>query len=176
VLFVYTFFYIVTTLFISTRTMATLVENAIGVLIAIIVVGLVAIPIVQDALVTETETVENESFTSSGTLPESFTVSNVGTGVVEDSETITFKNTTGDGSTVELAESDYTFDYETGEFTVESVTGATPEDGDEYLVDYTYKPTGYIESAVSRTVVNHITTILAVALLITGFSVVMRGG
>lgn len=156
--------------------MATLVENAIGVLIAIIVVGLVAIPMVQDALVTETENVENESFTSSGTLPESFTVSNVEDGVVEDSETITFENTTGDGSTVELAEDDYTFDYETGEFEVENVEGADPEDGDEYLVDYSYKPTGYIESAVSRTVVKHITTILAVALLMAGFSVIRRGG
>lgn len=156
--------------------MATLVENAIGVLIAIIVVGLVAIPMVQDALVTETENVENESFTSSGTLPESFTVSNVEDGVVEDSETITFENNTGDGSTVELAEDDYTFDYEKGEFEVENVEGADPEDGGEYLVDYSYKPTGYIESAVSRTVVKHITTILAVALLMAGFSVIRRGG
>lgn len=156
--------------------MATLVENAIGVLIAIIVVGLVAIPMVQEALVTETENVENESFTSSGTLPESFTVSNVEDGVVEDSETITFENSTGDGSTVELAEDDYTFDYEKGEFEVENVEGADPEDGDEYLVDYSYKPTGYIESAVSRTVVKHITTILAVALLMAGFSVIRRGG
>lgn len=151
-----------------------LTDNAITFLVAALVIGVVAIPVVQDSLVTDTETVTDDTFTSSGTLPETFTLSNVEDGIEEDSETVTFVNTTGDSSTVELAESDYTLDYTTGELTIDSVTGATPESGDEYTVDYEYKPTGYIDMAASRIMVNNITTFLALGLFMYVFMMIRR--
>ena len=151
-----------------------LTDNAITFLVAAIVIGVVAIPVVQDSLVTDTETVTEDTFTSSGTLPETFTLSNVEDGVVEDSETVTFVDTTGDGTETQLEDSDYTLDYDTGELTIESVTDATPEDGDEYTVDYEYKPTGYIDIAASRIMVNHITTFLALGLFMYVFMMIRR--
>lgn len=149
-------------------------DRAIQYVVAVIVIGLVAIPVVQNSLVTNTEDVVNDTFTSSGNLPESFTLSNIEEGIVTDSETVTFVNSTGDSSETTLEDSDYTINYDTGNLTIESVTGATPESGDEYLVDYSFKPTGYIESAASRLMVKNITLFMALGLFIAVFTMVLN--
>jgi len=146
-------------------------EMALGVLVASVVVIGVVIPVTNSVIVTDTETQE-DTFTSSGSLPEVFTLSQVQDGVVENSETVTFVNTTGDSSEIELTESDYTIDYDTGELNISNVEGATPESGDEFVTSYSYKPQGYIDSTITRTVVENVTLVISIGVLVFVFSMV----
>lgn len=151
----------------------SLVQDAIGVMIAMVVIAAVAIPVATEALVTDTEAVTNETYSPS-TLPELITVNNVEYGVVEDSETITWVNGTDTTDTAVLTEgTDYdVVSYNDGEFNITSYADYNEADGDYFSFDYDYKPTGYIESALTRTVVDYIPLALGLAVFIAAISLV----
>lgn len=155
--------------------MANMVDNAIGLLIAAVVIVGVAIPVIGSTLVTDTEPV-TEMFSSDGTLPQELQLSSVEEGVVEGSETVTYYDST-EGTNTTLPETDYSIDYDQGNLTVESIEGATSgvDTGDEYYVDYEFKPRGYLDSPILRTIASNIQVILAIALFLAVFSMVGSG-
>lgn len=97
----------------------------------------------------EHKQVTNETIASTGTVPETFTVSKVFQGLDEDSETIqVYDNATGNVYTLDKGSDYEVVSYENGEF---NITNDDPDDdstaeidstGDEYRVDYTYNEEG----------------------------------
>lgn len=140
-------------------------------MVALVVIAAVAIPVATDALVTDTLGVTNETVSSSGALPETVTAGTVESGLVENSATI-YVNDSG-GGTTELAETtNYeVLSYEDGTFNVTTATDINSTD-DSYLLSYNYKPTGYIESALTRTIVDYIPLALGLAVFIAAISLV----
>lgn len=156
---------------------SNLVQSSIGLVVAVVVIGAVAIPVVSNTMVTDTNTVTNETVASSGAVPDVFTVSTVEDGLLADSETLWLKDSF-DSTTYLVPESDYTVDYETGEF---NVTDADVDDDgndeindttDEYNVTYDYKPPGYLDGSMTRTVVDFLPLILALGLFVAAIGMV----
>ncbi|MDY6774388.1 MAG: hypothetical protein SVS85_04260, partial [Candidatus Nanohaloarchaea archaeon] len=150
------------------QTSNRVMRYAIGILVTAIVVAQVAIPVVTDSLVLSTNTVTNETVASSGSVPDVFTVSTVEDGLAKGSETLYLKDSF-DGTTYVLDDPEYKVDYPAGEF---NVTDADLDDdgnpeinstSDTYNATFDYKPTGYIESTASRTILGFVTLMLAVA-------------
>jgi len=157
----------------------SIANRAIGLMVAAIVIGAVSIPVVQETFALETNSVANDTISSSGSVPETITANTVEDGLVEDSETITLTDSY-DSSTVTLTKGDdyEVLDYETGEF---NVTNADPDDdgtdeinatSDEYSLDYDYKPDGYVDNATSRLILGFVVVGLAVSLFVASFSMV----
>lgn len=149
-----------------------LISNNMRLAVAAIVIVGVAIPLTTSVIVTDVEP-NTENFTSSGSLPETFALSTVQEGVKEGSETLTYINTTGDGSETELtdANSNVTWDYETGEFTVEdldSTMTSSLDSGDEFSASYDYKPVGYV-SGILAVMLPFVVVGMAVGLLMSTF-------
>ncbi len=153
-------------------------DRAIGLMIAAIVVGAVSIPVVQDTLALETNSVTNETISSSGSVPETITAGTVGDGLVEDSEDLRL-NDSLDNTVYNVNSSQYeVISYETGEF---NVTEADLDgDGndeinstdDTYLLSYDYKPDGYVTNSTSRLILGFVVIGLAVSLFVASFSMV----
>lgn len=89
-------------------------------------------------------TVDGETHQPSDTLPTNFAVTNVGQGLVENSETL-YLDGSGDGSNlIELAKgTDYkVVSYEDGEFELQDSTALSSyntTEGDEIVADYSYE-------------------------------------
>ena len=151
----------------------SVVNSGIGIMVLAIVIVAVAIPVVGDALVLDTTAVTNDTF-SPATLPAEITVSNVEDGLLEDSETITWVNGTNTSDTAELTETtDYeVLSYEEGKFNITSYADYNEADGDYFAFDYSYKPTGYIESGILRTIMDFLPLMLALALFIAAIAIV----
>lgn len=156
-----------------------MVDNAIGLMIAAIVVGAVSIPVVQSALHLETSSVSNYTVDSSGSVPETVVADPVKDGLVEDSETL-IVNDSFDNSEYTLAEGDdyEVLSYEDGEF---NVTKADVDDDgtdeinatdDTYKLSYDYKPDGYVDNSTSRLILGFVVVGLAVSLFMASFSMV----
>lgn len=136
----------------------SMVDNAIGLMIAAIVIGAVSIPIVQDALVIETNSVTNETFTGDSSAFVNLENSNL----VTDSETV--YNATDHS---EIAEAEYTMNYTEGSIKVTSTY-----DTSSLEIDYDYKPEGYVDNSTSRLVLSFVVVGLAVSLFVASFSMV----
>jgi len=148
-----------------------MVQDAIGILVAVVVIGAVAVPVAIDAMVTDTQSVTNETISSGGSVPEVITVSTVKDGLKEDSETLYLNDSTG--GIAKLTEStNYTVvDYDTGEFNITSAPNVSSTD-DSYLATYEYKPDGYIESKMTRTIVDFVPLALGLAIFVGALSLV----
>lgn len=149
----------------------SLVQDAIGVMIAMVVIAAVAIPVATDALVTYTLGVTNETISSSGSLPETITAGTVESGLVEDSETIYVNDSAGGITQLSETTNYEVLSYEDGTFNITTASEINSTD-DSYLLSYDYKPTGYIESALTRTVVDYIPLALGLAVFIAAISLV----
>jgi len=145
-------------------------QDAIGVMVAVVVIAAVAIPVATDAMVTDLDSF-NENTTVDTTMPFNYTVNNPLQGVVEDSETITWINQSDTSDTAELTKTtDYTVvNYEDGTFELDY---ADHTSGDIYEFDYQSEPDGYIQGDITRTVVDYIPLALALSLFIAAISLV----
>ena len=148
-----------------------MIDKGIGFVLVFIVLVAVGVPLINDVLVLETEN-KTETLSSSGSTPDSLQVSTVGQGLVPDSETILFQDSTE--STIELQDSDYNQNYSSGEF---EVTNADPDnDGvneidstsDSYEIGYKYRPTGYI-GGPANTILSLLGVVLVLPVLIQAF-------
>lgn len=150
-----------------------MVSDSIGILVAVVVIAGVSIPVATEALVTDTNSVTNETY-SPTSLPAEITVDNVEFGVVEDSETITWVNGSDSSDTAELAETtNYeVLSYEDGKFNITSYSDYNEADGDYFSFDYDYKPQGYIQNSVTRTVVDYIPLALALSVFMAAIALV----
>ena len=151
-----------------------MIDKGIGFVLVFIVLVAVGVPLINDVLVLETEN-KTETLSSSGSTPDSLQVSTVGQGLVPDSETILFQDSTE--STIELQDSDYNQNYSSGEF---EVTNADPDnDGvneidstsDSYEIGYKYRPTGYI-GVPANTILRLLGVILVLPVLIQAFRMI----
>lgn len=155
---------------------STLVDQAVGIMVATIVLGAVAIPVSADVLITNTQSVSDELEDSTGSVPEIVTANNVFQGLVEDSETLKV-NDSLDNTVYTLDDADYTADYDAGEFNV--TTADVDGDGnneinstnDQYLLTYEYKPDGYT-GGITGKVLGYIPLALGVGLFVAAISIV----
>ncbi|MFB6088379.1 MAG: hypothetical protein ABEK36_01220 [Candidatus Aenigmatarchaeota archaeon] len=144
----------------------SLVQDAIGVMIAMVVIAAVAIPVATDALVTDVNTVTNETFNATSD-PYTYTVSAASNNDFDEIDEGSLTCYSDAGSTV-LADSACNItDSEAGTIKLSTTVDA----GDE-AVDYDWQPTGYIESALTRTVVDYIPVGLGLAVFIAAISLV----
>lgn len=150
----------------------SLVEKVIGVLVAAVVIGAVAIPVAIDALVVNTATTTNEIISSSGTVPETITATSFEDGVVDDTFVI-YANDTDSGTTSLLTETtNYTvLSHDDGQVNITSAPGVNST-SDEYYVSYDYKPEGYIDSSISRSIVVYVPLAMALGLFVGAISIV----
>jgi len=154
----------------------SLVDQAVGIMVATIVLGAVAIPVSADVLITETQQVTDETFNSSGSVPEIVTANNVYQGLVEDSETVKVEDSL-DSQVYDLNSSQYTIDYDTGDFNITEadVDGDSNNEinstNDQYLLTYEYKPDGYT-GGITGTVLGYIPLALGVGLFVAAISII----
>jgi len=155
---------------------STMVDQGIGIMVAVIVIGAVAIPTASEVIVTDTTSVSGENEFSSGTVPEQFTVDKVFDGLVKDSETLKVTDSE-DSSTYTLTSSQYKVDYITGEFyvTVADVDGDTTDEinssSDEYTVSYDYKPSNYLGGTTGN-IVEKIPLALGLGLFVSAVAII----
>jgi len=155
----------------------SLIDQGIGIMVIMIVVGAVALPVIQSSLVLDLETVNNETQASSGSVPDVFTVNNVEDGLEPNSDTLWF-NDSFQNTVQPVPSENYTVDYPNGEFNVTEADfdgdGITEINAtsDEYLVSYDYRPNGYITSSTSRLILGYLPLILAMALFIVAISII----
>jgi hypothetical protein len=155
------------------------VESGIGIMVAAIVFGLIAIPVASSVMVTELDKVNNETISSSGSTPDVYTLGTVQDGISQDSETIYLEDSL-DSQTYELQDGDYTLDYESGEVNV--TVADLDNDGndeinstnDQYLATYEYKPDGYL-GGITGTVADYIPLALALVLFVASIGLVRSG-
>ena len=115
-------------------------------------VGLAVLTDVQDQVHEETFTSGN--YTPADSLPTNYTVSPVGDGVVENSETL-YLDETGDGQNLQALDKGTNYSvvsYSNGTFTLESVPGYNTSDGDQILTEYDYKTNGEASVALDDTI------------------------
>jgi len=156
----------------------TLINAFIGIMLAAVIGGAVAIPVINNSLGIETTTVANETINSSGTLSENISVSDAPEGVVSDSETIYIRNETG-GETAQLAESDYRAFYDAATFNINSLPGtfeSSLDSNDQYLVSYEGKPNNYVESNTARTILGFVALGIAVSIFLASLSPIRGSG
>lgn len=134
----------------------SMVDNAIGLMIAAIVIAGVTVPLIQDTLVLETNSVTNESFTGNS----SAYVNLVNSDLVEDSETV--YNAT-DYSVV--SDTEYTVNYTEG-----SVNVSSTYDTASLEIDYEWEPESYVKNQTARLVLGFVVVGLAVSLFMASFS------
>lgn len=157
---------------------ATLTDKAIGIMIFAVVVGAVAIPVVQDSLVLDTQTVTNETHNSSGSIFDVVTANSVEDGLVEDTDTVFFEDSFSGGSTFVVPEENYTLDLETGEFnfTEADLNGDGTTDvnstDDQYQLSFNFKPDGFV-GGTAGTVLGFVVTMLALSLFIASLIIVL---
>lgn len=166
-----------TSLGFSERQAQSLVDQGIGIMVAVVVIGAVALPVASSSLVTSTNTTVNETHSSDGSLPDLVQANFVGEGHVSDSETL-WLNDSFDNELHKLNSSHYTADYSAGEY---NVSGFTDLDGDglpeinssndQYLLTYEHKPDGYMGGTTGR-VLSYIPLALAVGLFVAAISIV----
>jgi len=152
------------------------VESGIGIMVAMIVFGAVAIPVATSSLVTDLGSVTNETINSSGSTPDVFTLGTVEDGISKDSETIYLEDSL-DSQTYELQAGDYSLDTETGEVNV--TTADLDSDGnneinssnDQYLNTYEYKPDGYLGGTIGQ-IVDYIPLALALAMFVAALGII----
>lgn len=151
----------------------SLIQAGIGILVLSIVVIAVAIPVVGDAMVTDTVEENNDTFSPSS-LPAEITVSTVEDGLEEGGDLVEWVNGTNTSETVELTRgSDYeVLSYEDGKFNITSFSDYTEAEGDYFAFGYNYKPNGYIESNTTRMIVGYLPLALALALFMSALAVV----
>lgn len=156
---------------------AQLINAFVGIMVAAIVGGAIAIPVLNTALGTSTNTVANESINSSGSLSEIITVDQAPSGVVEDSENLRFRNATG--SLFALNESNhYTPRYDDSEFNITALPGgqeASLTSDDQYLVSYEGKPENFVESDTARLVLGFVTLGIAISIFLASLAPIMGG-
>ena len=145
-------------------------ESSLGIVVAVIVIGAVAIPTVSSAIVTDLGMIDNETISSSGSTPDVYTLGTVEDGISQDSETI-YLNDSLDSQIYELGASDYSIDYESGEVNVTNADLDTDgnneinSSNDQYLNTYEYKPDGYLGGTTGQ-IVDYIPLALALALFV----------
>jgi hypothetical protein len=155
----------------------TLVDRGLGVMVAVIVIGAVAIPTVGQTLVLDTQSVNNDEYTPSDSLPSTFQVNPYEDGIVQDSETLYLDKSGDDSNLIELTKGDdyNVSSYEDGKFTLKA--GGTESqnyntsNGDQIEASYNYKPTGYI-GGTAGTILGFIDLALALALFVGAIALV----
>jgi hypothetical protein len=155
---------------------STLVDQGIGVMVAVIVIGAVAIPTISGVIVTETKTVSGETESSTGSVPEQFTADKTFEGLVEGSETLKLEDSF-DSTNYTLTDSQYNVDYSSGEFNVtvadldSDSTDEINSTSDTYYVSYSYKPDGYLGGTTGK-IVDYIPLALGLALFVSSIAIV----
>lgn len=160
----------------KSRKGQSLVESGIGILVAAVVLVGVSIPVITSALVTELDSVTNETINSSGSTPDVYTLGTLEDGISQDSETVILEDSLDD-TQYELTDSDYSIDYESGEINV--TTADLDSDGndeinssnDQYLNTYEYQPDGYLGGTTGN-IVDYIPLALALALFVAALGIV----
>lgn len=152
-----------------------MVDMGVGIMVSVIVLGAVVIPTTTSVLVTDTKDTSETEF-SSGSVPEIVQADTVEDGLVSGSETIEV-NDSLDDTVYTLSDSDYSIDYETGEFNVTTadLDGDTNDEinstNDEYLISYSYKPDGYL-GGITGQILEYIPLALGVALFVSSLAIV----
>lgn len=149
----------------------SLVDQGVGIMVAAIVIGAVAIPVSQQTLNKDIQSVTGENHTPDTPLPTPVTVDKVQDGLVKDSETVVFYNGT-DGTTSQLTKgTNYTvISYPSGEFNITSVPGYD-NTTDKIQFDYEYKPDGYIGGTPGM-ILEYVVLALALGLFVAAISIV----
>lgn len=150
----------------------SLTEEAIGFIVAVIVVGAVALPISMDAPVTSTSGVTNQTHNSTGTVPETITLTGIEDGVVSDSESIYAHDTDTSTASELTSGTNYTvLDYDEGTINITSAPDMN-NTNDYYLVTFNYKPDGYIDNSTARMIIDYIPVLIALGILLGAFAIV----
>lgn len=151
---------------------ATLADAAIGVMIASVVIGAVGIPVAQDALVTDTVAVTNETVASSGSTPELLTLDEAEDGVLDNDRLTVFVNNDHDGSSVQLPSGNFTTlpDNTDPDLNITSATDINST-GDTYNVTYDGKPQGFI-GGTAGTIAEFVIVGMALSLFVAAISLV----
>jgi len=142
----------------------SMTQNAIGVMIAVVVIAAVAIPVATDALVTDLNVVNNETFNATAT-DYNYTVADAS--VSDFSQLDTAQGYETDAQTSEVNTT--ILDAEAGKVNFEYPTDPTST---TQSVDYDWQPDGYIQGAITRTVVDYIPLALGLSLFIAAISLV----
>jgi len=140
----------------------SLTQNAIGVMIAVVVIAAVAIPVAMDALVTDLNSANNETFNATSD-PYTHTVAEASNSNFDEVDSAQGYNTTAQSTEITTT----IVDAEAGEVNVSDVDISSTNS-----MDYDWQPDGYIEGSVTRTVVDYIPLALALALFIAAISLV----
>jgi len=145
-------------------TKGSLTQDAIGVMVAVVVIAAVAIPEATDALVTDLNAVDNETFNATAT-EFNYTVADASQTDFDEIDSAQGYDTTAQDTEVNTT----VLDAEAGKLNFEY---ATDPSADTQSVNYDWQPEGYIEGGITRTVVDYIPLALALALFIAGISLV----
>jgi len=137
-----------------------LVENSIGLLIAVVVVAAVTIPVINDTLVLDQKTTINETFNATSD-PYTYTVNDASQSDFWELAKVTCYESTAQ-STEQTCE---ILDAEAGDV---NVSGAV--DGDDESIDYSWNPQNYVQNDTSRLVLGFVVVGAAVGLLVAAFS------
>lgn len=143
-----------------------MVTDAIGVLVAVVVIAAVAIPVATDAMVTDLNSATNETFNATSD-PHTYTVSHASDSNFDELETGELTCYSDAGSTALNDAACNITDAGAGKVTVSTTVDA----GDE-AVDYKWQPDGYIEGSVTRTVVDYVPLGLALGVFTAGIALV----
>lgn len=159
----------------NAETQAQLINAFVGIMVAAIVGGAVAIPVINSSVGTSTNTITNQTINSSGSLSENITVDNAPGGIVEDSETIYLRNETG-GEVTQLSDSNYNAFYDDSTFNVTSLPGSfesSLDSNDQYLVSADGKPENFVESDTARLVLGFVTLGISISIFLASLSPIM---
>lgn len=137
-----------------------LMDKAVGILVAAVLIGAVAIPVVSDSLKTEPVTVTNETFNATSD-PYYYEVAESTANDFRELDSVTVYDSTS--QTTELTASVENDTYIKVEGTV---------DGDLESANYDYLPVGYINNSAARLVVGFVVVGLAIGLFVASFSIV----
>jgi len=139
-------------------------QKAIGVMVTVVIIAAVAIPVAMNALVTDLETVNNETFDADAT-DFNYTVADA-----SDSEFSQLDSAQGFNTTAQNTEVNTTIlDAEAGKLNFEFANDPTSWTSS---VNYDWQPDGYIQDAITRTIVDYIPLALALSLFIAAISLV----
>lgn len=155
----------------------TLVDQGLNFLVAFIILGAGAVPVVTGTLVTDTTSITGETYTPSDSLPSTISLNNIEDGIVEDSETVYLDETGDNSNLIELVEGDdyQVNSYDDGE--IEILSGGTNSqdynttEGDEIQADYSYKPSGYV-GGTAGTIIEFVPLLIVLALFVAAIGMV----
>jgi len=139
-----------------------MVENAIGLTIAAIVIAGITIPLIGDILVLHQNTATNETFNATAD-PFTYTANDASNSNFYELASVTCYSDAGSTSLADSA-------CNITDASAGTIKLSTTVDAGDEAVDYTWNPENYVENDTSRVVLGFVVVGAAVGLLLAAFS------